>query len=59
MVRARLAEEVPDAFVVEQHPGGHNVLGSECPRSVRNEWLAGDVREPPPDLSCLSDPVDF
>jgi hypothetical protein len=58
-VRARLAELVPDAFVVEYAAGGHNVLGSECPRSVRTAWLAGDVHDPPPDLACMSDPIDF
>jgi len=59
VVRRRLAGQTPEAFVVEQVAGGHNVLGTDCVRSVRNEWLAGDVHEPPPVLSCLSDPVDF
>ena len=58
-IRARLAQLVPDAFLVEQAAGGHNVLGSECPRTVRNDWLAGDVREPPPELACIADPIDF
>ncbi len=59
VIRARLAQLVPDAFVVEYRAGAHNVLGAECPREVRNEWLAGDVNDPPPDLPCLSAPIDF
>ncbi len=59
VIRDRLAELLPEAFVVEYRAGAHNVLGAECPREVRNEWLAGDVHQPPPDLPCLSDPIDF
>jgi pimeloyl-ACP methyl ester carboxylesterase len=58
-IRAGLLERVPEAFVVEQVAGGHNVLGSECPREARNVWLTGDVANPPPELPCLSDPIDF
>ncbi|MBF4769903.1 alpha/beta hydrolase [Nocardioides agariphilus] len=58
-IRERLAALAPDAFVVEQASGAHNVLGSECPRLVRNEWLATAVRDPPPELACLADPIDF
>ena len=50
---------MPDAFLVEQASGAHNVLGSECPRTVRNDWLIGDVHDPPPGLACLTDPIDF
>ncbi len=58
-IRARLAQLVPDAFLVEQASGAHNVLGSECPRTIRNDWLIGDVHDPPPELACLTDPIDF
>ena len=60
VIHARLAELVPDAFVVDYVSGGHNVLGSDCPRSVRSPWLAGDVHEPPPIIpSCITAPIEF
>ena len=49
----------PGRLLPEQSSGGHNVLGSECPREVRNAWLAGDLQAPPPSVPCMSDPIDF
>ena len=59
LVRRVLTERTPDAFVVELASGGHNVLGTECPRLVRNAWLAGDVTQPPTLDPCLSAPLTF
>ncbi len=59
VVLAAVTQRVPDAFVVEQAAGGHNVLASESARTVRNEWLAGDVTQAPPQSADLSQPPDF
>ena len=45
-IRDRMSRLIPDAFLVEQGNGGHNVLGTECPRDVRHDWLAGDIQTP-------------
>lgn len=58
-IREQLGRLVPDAFLAEQASGGHNVLGTECPRDVRNAWLAGAVETPPAPLPCMSDAIDF
>jgi len=58
LIRRVVAERVPDAYLVEHASGGHNVLGAECPRLVRNAWL-GDVTEPPAVDPCLSAPPAF
>ena len=58
-VRARLAEVVPEAYVIESPTGGHNVLADECVRGVRNAWLADLQHEPPLRPQCLTDPLEF
>lgn len=58
-LRRDLAAMAPHAFVVELVHGGHNVLGDECVRTVRNAWLAGDPSQPPPRPDCLGRPVEF
>ena len=39
-VRAQLPALLPDATVVEDPAGGHNVLAGDCLRTVRNAWKA-------------------
>jgi pimeloyl-ACP methyl ester carboxylesterase len=39
-VRANLPAVLPDATVVEDPAGGHNVLAGDCLRTVRNAWTA-------------------
>ena len=39
-VRAQLPAVLPDASVVEDPAGGHNVLAGDCLRTVRNAWNA-------------------
>jgi pimeloyl-ACP methyl ester carboxylesterase len=39
-VRAQLPAVLPDATVVEDPAGGHNVLAGDCLRTVRNAWNA-------------------
>ena len=56
-VRGALTDVVPDAFFVEDPAGGHNVLGTECLREVRNTWLTGDLQGPPPEPACLGERV--
>jgi pimeloyl-ACP methyl ester carboxylesterase len=58
-VRRELRAQVPDAFVVEDPVAGHNVLANDCMRSIRNAWLAGDPRQPPPEPPCLTDHLTF
>jgi len=45
-------EWVPDAHVVVVPQQGHNVLGEDCVRLMRNVWLAGNHDQPPPPLAC-------
>jgi len=39
-VRAQLPAVLPEATVVEDPAGGHNVLAGDCLRTVRNAWNA-------------------
>jgi pimeloyl-ACP methyl ester carboxylesterase len=39
-IRAQLPAVLPDATVVEDPVGGHNVLAGDCLRIVRNSWTA-------------------
>lgn len=55
----RLADLLPDAHRVQLAAGGHNVLGVDCTRSVRNAWLAGNVDAAPPSDPCLTARPDF
>lgn len=59
VIRKRLAQRLPDAYVVEYPLGAHNVLGSECARTHRNEWLAGDVHRAPSKPACFFEALDF
>ncbi len=58
-IRAELARLVPGAYVVEIPTLTHNVLGNECVRTIRNEWLAGAIDAPPSVPSCLSSQLAF
>ena len=58
-IRQRLARELPDGYALGYSVGGHNVLGSECPRLVRNQWLSTEVHRAPARPRCLSAPLDF
>lgn len=59
LVDRRLRHLVPDAHRVVLAAGGHNVLGVECTRTVRNSWLTAEVRESPPPQPCLNDSPSF
>lgn len=59
LVDEHLPRVVPEAHHVELASGGHNVLGVDCTRTVRNSWLAGDVDEPPTPEPCLTAPPTF
>lgn len=56
-VRRILRDVVPAAFYIEDPAGGHNVLGVDCLRDVRNLWLADDVHQAPTRPPCLEDRV--
>jgi pimeloyl-ACP methyl ester carboxylesterase len=58
-VRRMLARELPEAYVVEDLTAGHNVLGRDCIRSIRNDWVAGDHQAPPPVPDCLTSDIAF
>lgn len=58
-VTERLGALLPEAFRVELAAGGHNVLGVECVRNIRNAWLSRDVSLKPPRAACLSAPPIF
>lgn len=58
-LRRALGPVAPDAFVVQDPAGGHNVLGGDCLRSVRTSWLNGDVRQPPSTPACLGTRTPF
>lgn len=51
--REYFARVLPDAHVVEDPVSGHNVLGTDCMRQVRNEWLE-DPTVTPPEPDCLN-----
>jgi hypothetical protein len=38
---------------------GHNVLGDECVRTLRNTWLSGSFDAAPELPTCLSDTITF
>ncbi|MFC5179358.1 alpha/beta fold hydrolase [Nocardioides taihuensis] len=59
LIDSHLQRLAPDAHHVELAAGGHNVLGVECTRTVRNTWLAGDLDQPPSPEPCLQDPPTF
>lgn len=58
-IRAELGRLVPGAFVVEIPTLTHNVLGDECVRTIRNEWLAGALDAQPSVPSCLAGQLAF
>ena len=59
LVTNTVAGEVPDAHVVIAPRLGHNVLGDDCVRSLRNDWLAGALDGPPVLPSCLDEPLEL
>lgn len=52
--RASVLRQVPEAHVVVVPGLGHNVLGEECPRTIRNDWLAGSADAAPDEPDCLA-----
>jgi pimeloyl-ACP methyl ester carboxylesterase len=56
-VHGDLPAVLPDAVVVVDPAGGHNVLSGDCLRKVRNAWLDGlgtPTASTAPSLSCLT-----
>lgn len=51
--REHLTRVLPDAHVVEDPVSGHNVLGTDCMRRVRNDWLE-EPSAAPPEPDCLN-----
>jgi hypothetical protein len=56
--RAALQRWVPSAHVVVHARSGHNVLGTDCAREVRTQWLESSDR-PPARNPCLREGLVF
>lgn len=56
---AQVRRWVSGAHVVVARGRGHNVLGDQCVRSVRNDWLAGPLDSPPVVPACVDDDIEF
>lgn len=50
---------VTGAHLVVTRGRGHNVLGDQCVRAVRNDWLAGPLDRAPVLPTCVDDDIDF
>jgi pimeloyl-ACP methyl ester carboxylesterase len=59
VARSELARSFPEAYAVEVPTMGHNVLGDECVRTLRNTWLSGSFDAAPELPTCLSDTITF
>ncbi|GAB3030893.1 hypothetical protein GCM10011376_23870 [Nocardioides flavus (ex Wang et al. 2016)] len=56
---AQVRRWVSGAHLVVARGRGHNVLGDQCARSVRNDWLAGPLDRAPLLPTCVDEDVDF
>jgi pimeloyl-ACP methyl ester carboxylesterase len=56
--RRELGRQMPKAFVVDDPVDGHNVLGDDCMREIRNGFLE-EPTAPPPSPSCLQNTLSW
>lgn len=56
---AQVRKWASGAHLVVTRGRGHNVLGDQCVRTVRNDWLAGPLDRAPVLAQCLDDDIDF